>query len=83
MNRNKEYIEWFVQLNKDETGVFIFTDINFELTTKDIYFNSITGLSIIEYIFRNKVTSSKSLCDDYENITIQKIKIHSLEKDNK
>lgn len=68
---NIKYNTWFIQLNKDESGVFIHTDLNCDLSLDDIFINK-NNLTIIEYIFKNKKMYSKSFSDDFNNIKIIK-----------
>ena len=74
-NKNKKYNindfkEVFIKLNKDDSGIWIVTDKDFNLTPNDVFFNHITNLTIIEYKLKGKINHSKAFFDDHENIKI-------------
>lgn len=66
-NKTKDY---FVQLNADETGVFITVDENYNLEIRDIFIGAF-GIAKIFFVLNNKTSYISATCDgwDYINIT--------------
>lgn len=75
MSKKIIFKKYFITTTKNNEGVEIITDNNFELTKNDLFINPITNILLIVSIFKNSFNYSKTLIDlDFEKIKIEELK---------
>jgi hypothetical protein len=69
-----KYKTYFVSTTKTG-GVYVYTDLNYELRRDNLFINPETNTLIIDYFFRGKSDFTRCLYDvDFKDITIEKVK---------
>jgi len=65
------YKTYFVEVQKDK-GIYIHTHKDYELSTRDLFFNKETSILLVEYISpEGKNIFSKTICDDINDVKIE------------